>query len=180
MSIQTLSDRSRYKVRGLFGRICSVDGSIPAQTGIANAANVSHQQHGSERICHIALLTVSTFIQILNFFWNISKRFGTIIYVIYKYMVIFYLLMSYTYISSVDISFPPLVGGLEVFEDLRRSLERQEAQGLRWVRSNFTALGCKKMMEIVPDVKVRTVLLQARLVWWFGTNQAADTSLMTP
>ena len=166
MSIQTLSDRSRYKVRGLFGRICSVDGSIPVQTGIANAANVSHQQHGSERICHIALLTVSTFIKIFNFFWNISKRFGTYIYVIY--CDILYADVIYIYFLSGHRISSPLVGGLEVFEDLRRSLERQEAQGLRWVRSNFTALGCKKMMEIVPDVKARTVLASYRPDWCGG------------
>ena len=41
--------------------------------------------------------------------------------------------MSCTYISPVEISFLPLAGRVEVFEDLRRSLERQEAQGLRWV-----------------------------------------------
>lgn len=83
MSNQLLSDRSWYKVRVCLVESAHVDASIPTPTGIANAANVSHQQHGSERICHIALLTVSTSIQISNFFWNMSKRFGTYIYVIY-------------------------------------------------------------------------------------------------
>ena len=88
MSNQLLSDRSWYKVRVCLVESAHVDASIPTPTGIANAANVSHQQHGSERICHIALRTVSTFIQISNFFWNMSKRFGT--YIIYLYNILWY------------------------------------------------------------------------------------------